>query len=243
MASNTVTKETTTRLLKDIKEILNFSNNNSNIFYQHDDEHMLTGYAIIVGPSDTPYEYGFYMFKFDFPYNYPYSPPKVTYLTNDGNVRYHPNFYKNGTCCLSILNTWRGEQWTSCQTILSVLLSITSLLQNDPLLQEPGIRKGHPDLEKYNSIISYKNIDFSIIQIIKMTSYDPDYDNDSKLQMCIHLFKNIILESFSNNRANILDKAKKLSCNSNKMLTTSMYQIKIFAEYKNMLETLLKIEI
>lgn len=243
MASTTVTKETTTRLLKDIKEILEFSNNNSNIFYQHDDEHMLIGYALIVGPSDTPYEYGFYLFKFDFPTNYPYSPPKVTYLTNDGNVRYHPNFYKNGTCCLSILNTWRGEQWTSCQTILSVLLSIASLLQNDPLLQEPGIRKGHPDLDKYNSIISYKNIDFSIITIIETALYHQAHDNDSMLQICILLFKNKILESFSNNRANILDKAQKLSYNSNKILTTSMYQIKIHADYKNIMDSLLKIEI
>ena len=34
---------------------------------------------------------------------------KLTYLTNDGNTRFHPNLYRNGKVCLSVLNTWRGK--------------------------------------------------------------------------------------------------------------------------------------
>lgn len=51
----------------------------------------------------------------------------------------HPNMYKNRKVCVSILNTWRGEQWSGCQTIKSVLLTLMSLLDSKPLLNEPGI--------------------------------------------------------------------------------------------------------
>ena len=95
-------------------------------------------------------------FKLIFPSDYPFSPPKVFFLTNDSICRYHPNLYKNGKCCLSILNTWEGEQWTSCQTILSILLTISSILQNNPLILEPGIKLSHPDVNRYNDIITYK---------------------------------------------------------------------------------------
>ena len=52
--------------------------------------------------------------------DYPHSPPQVTYWTNGDNIRFNPNLYKCGKVCVSLLNTWRGDQWTSCQTISSV---------------------------------------------------------------------------------------------------------------------------
>ena len=57
----------------------------------YDEDNMLKGYACIIGPDDSIYRYGCYCFKFKFPTNYPFSPPKVTYLTNDG-VRIPSNF-------------------------------------------------------------------------------------------------------------------------------------------------------
>ena len=84
---------------------------------------MLVGYALIIGPKDTPYAYGNFLFKFLFPYDYPHTPPKVTYHTNDGYTRFNPNLYKSGKVCISLLNTWKGEQWTGCQTIKSILLT------------------------------------------------------------------------------------------------------------------------
>ena len=39
-----------------------------------------------------------------------------------------------------VLNTWKGEQWTGCNTIKSILLILCSLLNDDTaLLNEPGI--------------------------------------------------------------------------------------------------------
>ena len=146
-----INSNTVKRLIKDIKEILNYSTKDNNIYYKHHDTEMLIGYALIIGNSDTPYQYGNYFFKLIFPSDYPFSPPKVFFLTNDSICRYHPNLYKNGTCCLSILNTWQGDQWTSCQTIQSILLTLSSILQNNPLLQEPGM----------NVIFSSNSLDIS----------------------------------------------------------------------------------
>ena len=138
------------RLLRDVARMIKNPLTDNGIYYVHDSENMLKGYALIFGPDDSLYRYGSYMFEFTYPTEYPFVPPKVTYLTNDGTTRFNPNLYRNGKVCISLLNTWKGEQWTSCQTIKSILLSLVSLLHNEPLLNEPGIKKTHRDFNQYN---------------------------------------------------------------------------------------------
>jgi ubiquitin-conjugating enzyme E2 Z len=157
-----ITKQTVTRLLKDVKEIMTNPLTSHGIYYMHDEVDMLKGKALIIGPSNTPYEHGFYLFDFTFPTNYPHSPPKVEYYTNDGFIRFNPNLYTNGKVCLSVLNTWSGEQWSGCQTITSVLLALCTVLNDSPLLNEPGLKRTHMDFNNYNAILTYKNIDFAI---------------------------------------------------------------------------------
>ena len=124
MSSITISKDTIQRLLKDIKQLIENPLDEQGIYYNHDDEDILKGYAMIIGPENTPYFGGYYFFKFDFPNDYPFNPPKVSFLSNDGTTRFNPNLYVSGKVCLSILNTWRGEKWSSCQTINSILLKI-----------------------------------------------------------------------------------------------------------------------
>jgi len=174
MATNTViSKETAKRLIKDIKQIQ--SDPIEGIYYIHDDKDMLKGKALIMGPENTPYEGGYYLFKFVFPTDFPFSPPKVSYHTNDGITRMHPNLYKNGKVCLSVLNTWNGEAWTSCQTITSVLLVLQSILTTNPLLHEPGIDVSHRDFHRYTEIIRYKNIETSIMDVLTKTHYTLEF--------------------------------------------------------------------
>ena len=91
-----ISKETIKRLACDIKRIIQEPLDSHNIYYKHDDNDILKGYALIIGPKDTPYAYGAYLFEFNFPYNYPYSPPKVIFCLSDGITRFNPNFYVNG---------------------------------------------------------------------------------------------------------------------------------------------------
>jgi ubiquitin-protein ligase len=76
-----VSKETISRLLKDVKQILKNPLTENGIYYIHDDTDMLKGYALIIGPSDTPYFGGNYFFELNYPADYPHSPPKVKYWT------------------------------------------------------------------------------------------------------------------------------------------------------------------
>ena len=108
------------RIILDIRDIT--KSPIDNIFYFPNEDNICKGSALIIGPKDTPYQYGFYIFEFTFPESYPHGPPVVKYRTNDGNTRFNPNFYRNGKVCLSILNTWDGEPWSSCQSLEAFLL-------------------------------------------------------------------------------------------------------------------------
>tara|TARA_Y200000002_G_scaffold383256_1_gene404486 strand:+ start:1007 stop:1747 length:741 start_codon:yes stop_codon:yes gene_type:complete len=163
---STISKETIQRLIRDVKQLIKEPLHDNGIYYEHDQEDMLKGYAMIVGPSDTPYFGGYYFFEFTYPNNYPHSPPSVLYQTNGDQIRFNPNLYKNGKVCISLLNTWKGDQWTSCQSISTILLALCTLLCDKPLLNEPGIMEKHKDFNKYNSIIKFKNLEIACLHLI-----------------------------------------------------------------------------
>lgn len=88
--------------------------------------------ATIMGPDDSPYSGGVFFLNINFPSDYPFRPPKVTFQTKI----YHCNIAQSGAICLDILK----EQWSPALTISKVLLSISSLLTDanpdDPLVPE-----------------------------------------------------------------------------------------------------------
>jgi len=178
MSSIVISRNTVKRLAKDIAEIMKNPLTDNGIYYVHDETDMLRGQAVIVGPPDTPYWGGYYLLELLFPPNYPISPPKIVFYTNDGVTRFNPNLYKNGKVCLSIVNTWRGPQWTGCQTISSILLCIcASVLTNTPLLNEPGITETHPDFYNYNNILTFKNYEIAIIAMLKRDDISAKFES------------------------------------------------------------------
>ncbi|KAH7972330.1 hypothetical protein HPB52_011124 [Rhipicephalus sanguineus] len=63
-------------------------------------------HALVVGPTDTLYEGGFFHFLIQCPPDYPMKPPRVRLMNTDGGrVRFHPNMYESGQVCLNILGT------------------------------------------------------------------------------------------------------------------------------------------
>ena len=52
------------RVIIDIKDLMNSPI--ENIYYFPDEENILSGDALIIGPKNTPYSYGNYIFKFVF---------------------------------------------------------------------------------------------------------------------------------------------------------------------------------
>ena len=58
-----ISKTTITRIIKDVRELRKNPLASHGIYYQHDQDDMLTGRALIIGPTDTPYSYGAYFLK------------------------------------------------------------------------------------------------------------------------------------------------------------------------------------
>ena len=201
MTSQHVTKETLRRIISDITEIINSPLHDNGIYYEHDSENILKGYILIIPSTDSPYKYGNYFFSLEFPTNYPYAPPKMKYLTNNGHTRFHPNFYRNGKVCLSLLNTWRGDKWTSCNTLSSILLHVATLFTKDPLLHEPGITESHDSFHYYTDVIEYQNYSTAIYDVLNNKILLAE--NFSK-DMIEHFMK-IVKDKYKENKNDILD--------------------------------------
>ncbi|WVR07973.1 hypothetical protein IAU60_005016 [Kwoniella sp. DSM 27419] len=113
----------------------------SSIFLRVDDARVDVLKAMIIGPEDTPYQNGCFIFDIHLPLEYnTISPAVKSMTTNGGKFRYNPNLYADGKVCLSLLGTWSGPGWVPGQsTLLQVLISIQSLiLCEEPYLNEPG---------------------------------------------------------------------------------------------------------
>ena len=195
MSTVVITKDCVKRLLSDIKEIMKNPLNDHGIFYKHDEENMLKGYVLIVPGEGTPYSYGYFMFKLDFPPNYPYSPPKATYVTNNGKTRFHPNYYTNGKVCLSLLNTWRGEEWSSCNTISSILLHMASIFTDKALLHEPGIRETHAYVKTYDLCVAYQTMKTAILDVYANRANSSKYYGIPKMFEETHQHKIYYIQS------------------------------------------------
>ena len=218
-----IKKETMQRLLKDVKQIIKHPLTDNGIYYSHDETDMLKGYAMIVGPSETPYFGGFYFFKFDFPYDYPFSPPTVTYMTNDGITRYNPNLYKCGKVCVSILNTWSGDKWSSCQTLNSILLTLCSLLNEAPLENEPGQSNQSIDFIPYQKSITFSNINFAICDIINLSK--------NKIPIHFEIFYIFMKENFIKNFDKILEFVETQQINEPKTERVRIYNMTTHIDY------------
>jgi len=220
----TISKESIHRLVKDVSYIMKNPLNDNGIYYVHDEENMLKGYALIIGPSDTPYFGGYYLFEFTFPTDYPFSPPVLKYMTNNGIIRFNPNLYTNGKVCISILNTWHGDAWSSCQSISTILLTLSTILNSKPLLNEPGITESHNEIIKYNQLITFSNISIAICDVLDNKIGCPWLDK----------FHKIIEEQFLNNYHAILEKINLLEKDEKENVISVMiqfYRLNVLIDY------------
>ena len=134
-----------------------------------------------------------------------------------------------GKVCLSILGTWSGPQWTTIMDISTVLLSLQSILDNDPLLNEPGFNKHNIHqkniINNYNEVIYYENINSLLMK------------NYSNIPDDFLIFKDIMVEHF---KKSYIDVYKNLisKCKINKHIKeirVSIYRIVYIVNYDKLL--------
>tara|TARA_B100001564_G_scaffold355343_1_gene367466 strand:- start:291 stop:992 length:702 start_codon:yes stop_codon:yes gene_type:complete len=219
------------RILKDINDLEKTNLNSHGIYHYMYNDDIYNIKVLMIGPSDTPYEFGFYFFNIVMPKDYPFSPPKVTYCTQNGKTRFNPNLYVNGKVCLSLINTWAGPRWTSCNSISTVLLSIQALVfVKNPLQNEPGYEKetGIRN-ENYNSILLYENFKTAIHHMIL---HPPSTFED---------FNSITIKHFIDNYDKIIDKIDKNMSKNNKFLSIAFYNMSSKLNYIETKEALINL--
>ncbi len=234
-----MTERRTKRIINEIRELENSTKilADSGIYFHYNEEDMTSIYAMLVGPEKTPYEKGFYFFKFEYPMSYPMEPPKAKYhtqglLLNPLNnvpfgVRFNPNLYTDGKVCLSMLNTWTGPGWVPTNTICNVLVAIQALVLNDyPLTNEPGFENSNEkELKRYNDVISYANIKISVLEMLDKQPHNFHVFKDKMIEIFIKnidYYKNFVLEQY-----NIHNKKTK----KEKIIESPAYSMKILPEY------------
>eukprot|EP00041_Stephanoeca_diplocostata_P005771 m.68477 g.68477 ORF g.68477 m.68477 type:complete len:154 (+) comp15985_c0_seq1:137-598(+) len=74
-------------------------------------------------PTKEPYNCGAFDFSVDFPEQYPFAPPKITFITKI----LHPNFDENGEVCLQAID---AAKWKPATKMDQVFVSLRELIEN-----------------------------------------------------------------------------------------------------------------
>lgn len=116
-----------------------------------DDNIFLWNIGFMVLNKESMYYGGYFKGQMRFPSDFPFSPPTFRFTP----AIYHPNIYRDGRLCISILHQGGdstsdepdSETWTPAQTVESVLISIISLLE-DPNVSSPANIDASVELRK-----------------------------------------------------------------------------------------------
>ena len=241
-------KKTLRRILKDKIQLEKEQLDGIHVMWDSDED-LFNLKAMIVGPSGTPYENGFFFFKINYTKKYPFEPPQVKFITGDGVTRFNPNLYIKGKVCLSILGTWHGPSWTSSQNLSTVLLSIQSLLNENPIINEPGWEKykNSGRSKSYNRVLTH--------QVFSVTVLDQLNIAEKNTKSPFHKFFPIMKDYFCKNfdgylcrltdlkhlDTNIIDsKWQKLS-NGRVVEKSAIFSIKVKYNYSEILHELINL--
>jgi len=217
------------RELEDSKKILI----ESGIYFNYNEDNLDKIYVMFIGPSDTPYEKGFYFFELTYPENYPMIPPNMKYFTQgylynkkkqSVKIRFNPNLYTNGKVCLSMLNTWKGPGWVPTNTVSNILVAVQALVFNDePLKNEPGFESSPKEqIDNYSTVIKFSNIKISIIDQISVSL--GNFEN----------FRDTIKEYIKNNIEGYDKLIKDLCSKKSKEIKTPAYGMEVYLDYENL---------
>ena len=224
--ATTLTTIAIKRICSDMKDLNRHPLEDEGIFHFYDETNMQNCRIMMIGPEDTPYEGGFYLFHFTFPSNYPFEPPKVKYCTQGNNIRFNPNLYTCGKVCLSLINTWEGPKWTSCQTIRSVLISLRGLVLGVkfPLQNEPGYETAKDTRATgFNDVITHENYRTAVVGM--MSNPPPGFE----------LFVPQMVQYVAKNYSTYEKKLTELSALDNTNAVSPVYNMSVKRNFRDQL--------
>jgi ubiquitin-conjugating enzyme E2 L3 len=95
---------------------------------QVDEANILSWTGLIV-PENPPFNKGAFRIEINFPAEYPFKPPKISFKTKI----YHPNIDEKGQVCLPIIS---AENWKPATKTDQVIQALVALV-NDPEPEHP----------------------------------------------------------------------------------------------------------
>jgi len=224
MSRKNKTKIYMKRIISDISEISSDYDPKINIWYDENDITKIK--ALVIGAEGTPYEDGFFYFSIDIPTTYPFDHPSAKFETINNDIRFNPNLYEAGKVCLSIIGTWPGPKWSSVQSIKSLLLSIQSIMNENPINNEPGYEDIKSDEQKscdYNEYIRFNTYSFAIYEMLIDKEKFP-------------YFTEVIEKYFVDNFDRIKDKLISLKHLDNKEVKTFIWNHSVKINYTDLIE-------
>ncbi|CAI9715494.1 Hypothetical predicted protein [Octopus vulgaris] len=117
----------TRRLNKELTE-LKTGINKSYCEINPDRSNILLWNCLLV-PDNPPYNKGAFKIQIEFPAEYPFKPPRITFQTKI----YHPNVDEKGQVCLPIIS---AENWKPASKMDQVIEALLALV-NDPEPEHP----------------------------------------------------------------------------------------------------------
>ena len=106
--------------------------------------------GVMEGPPNTPYENGYFLFKFCINENFPFSPPKFYFISNI----FHPNISENGYVSVDI---FEEDEWSPALIDFEkIIISVQSLLDDpnpDIFLNEMAAKLYKEDKSKYDETV------------------------------------------------------------------------------------------
>lgn len=211
------------RIISDISELASYYDEKINIWYDENDITKIK--ALIIGAENTPYEDGFFYFSINIPQTYPFDHPSAKFETINNDIRFNPNLYECGKVCLSIIGTWTGPKWSSIQTLHSLLLSIQSLMNENPINNEPGYETADINDKKssdYNEYIRFNKYNFAIYEMLVDKKKFP-------------YFTDVIENYFVKNYKRIRSKLENLVDLDGNEYKTFIWNHNVKVDYKNLI--------
>ena len=108
-----------------------------------DDNDFYNWSVVFTGPEDTIFEGGYFKAILTFPQDFPQNPPEMKFITE----MWHPNIYKDGKVCISILHSpgvdqfneqeKADERWRPSLGVEQIIISVISML-TDPNCDSPA---------------------------------------------------------------------------------------------------------
>uniref|UniRef100_A0A0R3RW73 GDP-4-keto-6-deoxy-D-mannose-3,5-epimerase-4-reductase n=1 Tax=Elaeophora elaphi TaxID=1147741 RepID=A0A0R3RW73_9BILA len=129
------------------KELTDIQSSDSRTFccVEFDESNLLHWTGLLV-PDKEPYNKGAFKVAIDFPVEYPFKPPKITFLTKI----YHPNVDEKGQVCLPIISPDNWKPATKTEQVMNALLGLITEPEPDHPLRADLAEEFTKDRKKFN---------------------------------------------------------------------------------------------